>query len=84
MACHAPIAICSAYGARGQVGIQVSVPVEVATVVGNEVLIITVGPVVVLMLLVVFIHSCDILLVWLYSDLLNWWRSVPLKDCCID
>ena len=45
------------------------------------VLIITVGPVVSFMLLVVLIHSGDVLLVCHYSDLLDCQICIPLKDC---
>ena len=48
---------------------------------GLAVLIITVGPVVSLVLLVVLIHSGDVFRVYLYSDLLDCERCVPLKDC---
>ena len=50
---------------------------------GLPVLIITVGPVVSLVLLVVVIHSGYVFLVCLYSDLFDWKRCVPLKDHCV-
>ena len=60
------------------------VSVEVATVMGLAVLIITVGPVVSLVLLVVLKHSGDIFLVCLYLDLRNCARYIQLEDCWID
>lgn len=57
------IATCSAYRARSEVRIQLSVPVEIATVMGLQVLIITVVPVVWLALLVVCIYAGHILIV---------------------
>ena len=51
---------------------------------GLAVLIITVSPMVSLVLLVVVIHSGDVSLVWLYADLFNCKRCVPLKDRWVD
>ena len=80
---HAPMAPGSAFCAGGEVGIQVSVPVEMACAIGLAVLIITVGTVVSLMLHLVFIHTVDVFLVWVYSDLHNSETCVPLEDCWI-
>ena len=52
-------------------GIQLSVSVEVTTVRGLVVGIITVGTVVSLVLFVVFMHSGDVLLEYPNSDLLD-------------
>ena len=51
---------------------------------GLVVVIITVGPVVSLVLLVVLIHSVYRFFVCLYSDLLDCESCVPLKNPCID
>ena len=51
---------------------------------GLAVLIITVGPVVSLVLLIVVIHSGDVCLVCLYSDLFDCMRCVPLQDRWVD
>ena len=74
----------SAYYPAGEVGIQVSVPVMRAPVMGLVVLIITVSPVVSLVLLVVLIHSVYLFLVCLYSDLLDCESCVRFKHSCID
>ena len=55
-----------------------------AAVMGPAVLNITVGTVVSLVLLVVHMHSEDVLLVCLYSDLLDCESYVPLKESWID
>ena len=55
-----------------------------ATVIGLAVLIITVCPVVSLVLFVVVIHSGDVFVACLYSDLLACKRCVQLKDDCVD
>ena len=78
------MAPCAANRAGSEVRIQVSVPVEIAAVMGLAVLMITVGLMVSLMLLVVVIHSGDVFLVCLHSDLFNCEGCVPLKDCWID
>ena len=75
------MALCSAYGADGEVGIQVSVSVALATALGLAVRIITAGPVVSLVLLLLFMDSDDVCLAWLYTDLLDFERCVPLEDC---
>ena len=77
------MAAYSAYSAGATVEIQVSVPIEVAPEMGLAVLIITISPVVSLVLLVVLIHSGDVFLVYLYSDLLHCERCIPLEDCWI-
>ena len=77
------MATCYAYLAGGEVGIQVSVSVEVAALMGLAVLIITVGPVVSLVLLVLHIHPGDVIRVCLYSDLFDCERCVCLQDCWI-
>lgn len=56
----------------------------VATVLGLAVRIITVGPVVSLVLLVLCMDSDDVFHACLYTDLLDCERCVPLKDCWID
>ena len=73
-----------AYCAGGEFGIQASVPLVVATTMGRAAHIIIVGPVVSLMLLVVLMHSGDVLLIYLHFDLLAGERCVPLKDWCIN
>ena len=78
------MAPCSTYLAGGEVGIYVSVPVEVTTVMGLAILIIAVGPVVSLILLVVLIHYGNVFLVCLYSDLPDSERCVPFDDRAID
>ena len=78
------MALCSAYWVGGEVGIQVSLSFEVATVMGLVVLIITLGRVVSVVLLVVLIHSVVVLLVCRYSDLLKCESCIPVKDCCIE
>ena len=80
----APMAPYPAHQVGGEVGIQVSVSVEVAAIMGLAVHIITVGPVVSLLLLVEVIHSGDVLLVCLYFDWFNGESSTPLNDCWID
>ena len=51
---------------------------------GLAVLILTAGPIVSLVLLVVVIHSGDVFLVCLYSDLFDCKGCVPLKDRWVD
>ena len=51
---------------------------------GLAVLVITVGPVVSLMLVVVLIHAVNVLLVCLSSDLLDLEWHIRLKDCWIE
>ena len=75
---------CSTNWAGSEVRIQVSVPVEVATIMGLAVIIITIGPVVSLVLLVVVIHSGYVFLVCLYSDLFYCKGCVSLKDRWVD
>ena len=71
----------SAYLAGGEVRIQVSVPVEMATIVGLTVHIITDSPLVSIVLLVVVIYSVDVFLVCLYYDLFDCERSMHIEDC---
>ena len=75
------MAPCSASEVGDEVGNPVSVPVEVTTMLGLAILIITVGPVVSLVMLVVFIHSGTDFLGCLFANALNCERSVLLKDC---
>ena len=68
------------YSAACEVGIQVSVPVEVAAVMGLTVLIITVGRVVSLVQLVVLKHPVDVFSIYLYSNFLACEGCMPLED----
>ena len=63
---------------------QVSVPVEVPTIMGLAVLVITVGSVVSLLLFVVLKHSGDVFLICFYSDSFDCKRCVPFKDRWVD
>ena len=78
------MAPCSACFTGVEVGIQVSAPIEVATVMGLAVLIVTFGPVVSLVLLIVLIHSGDVLPMYLHADLHDSESCICLENCCID
>ena len=81
---HAPMSSCSANWGGGEVRIQVSVPLEVATDMGLAILIITVSSMVSLVLRVVVIYSGDVFLVCSYFHLFNSERHVPLNKARIN